>query len=167
MEDFFKYLVVIIFVISFLNSLFKKKPSQLDVKKPLSPDPWSPNRESAPVYLPPEAVDANENDYAIQKEIEKMFGKETPVVKPELPAPSIKYSSPETTAYAVSIPEGYSGETKKEQVSEITQLLDKKTKTEEAARRFRESINEKLHHPESLKDYIIISEILGKPKAFE
>ena len=32
---------------------------------------------------------------------------------------------------------------------------------------FNKSIKNKLQVPESLKDYIIISEILGKPKAFE
>ena len=40
-------------------------------------------------------------------------------------------------------------------------------KSEYSSDWFNKNIRNKLKTPESLKDYIIISEILGKPKAFE
>ena len=179
-HDFFRYLVIFIFIISALRSLFKKKPTQPEIKRPMPPVPWSVGRESGQVNTPQDETDFEGDDAAVQREIMKMFGREFPAAKPETPAPvfvpvpdttpvpvqAAQYASADS-AYAVSIPEGYQEETKKTAVSEIAQLLEKKTKVEESARRFRESIKEKLHHPESLKDYIVISEIMGKPKAFE
>jgi hypothetical protein len=63
----------------------------------------------------------------------------------------------------------------------ITEEEVKRDYTEERAKEFERQLNKKeynsdwfsknitnkLQNPESLKDYIIISEILGKPKAFE
>jgi hypothetical protein len=166
-HEFFKYIVIIIFILGALRSLFKKRPPQEPVKKPQSPEPWNDGREAAPVYKPPVEVNTDVDDYTIQREIEKMFGKVTPVSKPEPPVQEVQYSSPDTTAYSVIIPAGYQEEAKKETVSDITRILEKKTKADETARRFRESIKVKMQTPESLKDYIVISEILGKPKAFE
>ena len=173
-HEFFKYIVIIIFIIGALRSLFKKPPPKEQVKRPMPPEPWGVGRESGPVYIPPEEANFEGDDAAIQREIEKMFGKVSPVEdlssprkrgSPEITEPAVQYISPDTTAYAVTIPAGYQ-EAKKETVNGIALLLEKKS-DDEAARRFRESIKEKLHHPESLKDYIVISEILGKPKAFE
>jgi hypothetical protein len=166
-HDFFRYFIIIIFVIGALRSLFKKRPPQQQIRRPQTPEQWSVGREAAPVYKPKEEVDFEGDDAAVQREIMKMFGKEPPVVKPEVPVPPVQYSSPDTTAYAITIPAGYSGDLRKDQLSEITHVPDKKLISEEAAFRFRESITNKLRHPESLKDYIVISEILGKPKAFE
>jgi len=181
-HDFVRYFIIFIFVIGALRSLFKKTPQQ-QVRKPQPPEPWGAEKEPDRGSTPKEDVDFEGDDAAVQREIAKMFGKETPVEKPKppvrltlsqrtqeipnIPVPPIVYSSPDTTAYAVNIPAGYSGDLKKDQLSEITHAPDKNLINEEAARRFREGISNKLRHPESLKDYIIISELLGKPKAFE
>jgi hypothetical protein len=199
-NEFFKYLIIVIFILGALRSLFKKSPQQ-QVKKPQQPDPWSSGQESPVVYTPRKVVNAevDVDDYAIQREIEKMFGKaaapapksistypekqvspenaapsssyfpSTPEVNlksPEIIVPSTLYPSPEK-AYAVSIPAGYDDNTKKEMAGVIPHAPDNKLSGDESSRRFRASVKLKLRNPESLKEYIIISEILGKPKAFE
>lgn len=50
-HDFFRYIVIIIFVLGALRSLFKKRPQE-PVKKPLTPDLWSAGKEAPPVYAP-------------------------------------------------------------------------------------------------------------------
>jgi hypothetical protein len=182
-NEFFKYLVIIIFILGALRSLFKKSPQQ-QVKKPQQPDPWSPRQESPVVYTPRKVVNAevDVDDYTIQREIEKMFGKvaapeATSVPKPvptylekqrspELPAPAVQAPTVDP-AYTVSTLSGYSEEIKKEMAGVILHVPDNKLSDDESSRRFRESVKLKLRNPESLKEYIIISEILGKPKAFE
>jgi hypothetical protein len=99
-------------------------------------------------------LDAGEDDFAITKEIEKLFRKDIP-----------DESSSSVKIEPVKLVEA---EVKRDYTEERAKEFEKQlNKREYSSDWFNKSIRNKLQVPESLKDYIIISEILGKPKAFE
>ena len=148
MDTFIQYLFYFIIIAAFLNSIFGKK------KKPSAKEPTPPSYERGAEYKRPESLDAGEDNFAIMKEIEDLFKKDIPV---EL--------NPSVITEPVEIKKT---ETKRDYTEERAKEFEKQlNKREYSSDWFSKSITNKLQVPESLKDYIIISEILGKPKAFE
>jgi hypothetical protein len=152
MDNFIQYVFYLIIIIAFLNSIFGKKKKAETKPVPQGPASQPYNREID--YTQTEPLDAGEDDFAITKEIEKLFRKDIPTKA----SPSIKVEP-------VGIGET---EVKRDYTEERAKEFEKQlNKREYSSDWFNKSIRNKLQIPESLKDYIIISEILGKPKAFE
>ena len=152
MDNFIQYVFYLIIIIAFLNSIFgkKKKVETRQVPQESASQPY--DREID--YTQSESLDAGEDDFAITKEIEKLFSKDIHIEA----SPSIKVEPVEITVTEVK--RDYT----EERAKEFEKQLNKR---EYSSDWFNKSIRNKLQNPESLKDYIIISEILGKPKAFE
>ena len=152
MDNFIQYVFYLIIIIAFLNSIFGKKKKINTKQVPQEPASQSYSRETD--YTQDQPLEAGEDNFAITKEIEKLFRKDIPV---ELP-PSIKAEQVEINV--TDVKRDYT----EERAKEFEKQLNKR---EYSSDWFNKSIRNKLQVPESLKDYIIISEILGKPKAFE
>jgi hypothetical protein len=119
---------------------------------PKEPAPQSYEREND--YQQVESLGAGEDNFAITKEIENLFKKDMPTK----PSTSVKIEPVEITETEV----------KRDYTEERAKEFEKQLhKSEYSSDWFNKNIRNKLQTPASLKDYIIISEILGKPKAFE
>jgi hypothetical protein len=152
MDNFIQYLFYFIIIAAFLNSIFGKKKKTETKPVPNEPAPQSYSRETD--YTQAESLGAGEDNFAIMKEIENLFKKDMPVNS----SSSVKIEPIEITETEVK------RDFTKERAKEFEKQLNKR---EYSSDWFNKSIRNKLKTPESLKDYIIISEILGKPKAFE
>jgi hypothetical protein len=152
MDNFIQYLFYFIIIAAFLNSIFGKK-KKIDTKTvPQEPAPQSYDRGND--YQQAESLGAGEDNFAITKEIENLFKKDMPTK----PSTSIKIEPVEITETEV----------KRDYTEERAKEFEKQLhKSEYSSDWFNKNIRNKLQTPASLKDYIIISEILGKPKAFE
>jgi hypothetical protein len=152
MDNFIQYVFYLIIIIAFLNSIFgKKKKAET---KQIPQEPASQPYEREIDYKQSEPLDAGEDNFAITKEIEKLFRKDIPIEA----LPTIKVEPVEITKTEIK------SDFTEERAKEFEKQLNKR---EYSSDWFNKSIRNKLQIPESLKDYIIISEILGKPKAFE
>jgi hypothetical protein len=152
MDNFIQYVFYLIIIIAFLNSIFGKKKKSETKTETQEPESHPYDREID--YTQAEPLDAGEDNFAITKEIEKLFRKDIPME-----------SLPSINVEPVKINET---EVKRDYTEERAKEFEKQlNKREYSSDWFNKSIRNKLQNPESLKDYIIISEILGKPKAFE
>jgi hypothetical protein len=152
MDNFIQYLFYFIIIAAFLNSIFGKK--KRTETKPVPQEPASQSYDRGKDYQQAESLGAGEDNFAITKEIENLFKKDMPAKS----ASSVKIEPVEIT----------STEVKRDYTEERAKEFEKQlNKREYSSDWFNKSIRNKLKTPESLKDYIIISEILGKPKAFE
>jgi hypothetical protein len=152
MDNFIQYLFYFIIIAAFLNSIFGKKKKTETKSVPQEPASQSYDRGND--YQQAESLGAGEDNFAITKEIENLFKKDMPAKS----SSSVKTEPVEITATEVK--RDYT----EERAKEFEKQLNKR---EYSSDWFNKSIRNKLKTPESLKDYIIISEILGKPKAFE
>ncbi|MDR3668777.1 MAG: hypothetical protein P4L35_18215 [Ignavibacteriaceae bacterium] len=149
MDNFIQYLFYFIIIAAFLNSIFGKKKKAGNKPVPQEPLPQTYNRDNDK-----QTESFGEDNFDITKEIENLFKKEIPV-KSSAPIKIENVTTPET-------------EVKRDLTEERAKEFEKQlNKREYSSDWFNKSIRIKLQKPESLKDYIIISEILGKPKAFE
>lgn len=204
MEDFFKVLIWVIIIISFLISIFKKKNKEKP-KAAQNPrqDPNLRSNISQKAEPPKRSVENKEeidsyND--MLAEIENLFKKETESEKSASGKNSQEVIPQTKTSDKTKIEEHeekkrstqYDPQWHKETASEHTLIddwekeekaLEKKAavdfNVEKKAKKFQETMNqkpepigifkhtikEKLKHPQTLKDYIVMSEIIGKPKA--
>ena len=152
MDNFIQYLFYFIIIAAFLNSIFgkKKKVETRRVPQKQEPDSFGTDTIDSGTYTPK----SNDEDYTILNEIENLFKKDMPVE----PITAAKVEE-------VKIVEPISNMSYiEERAKEFEKQVNKR---KDDSDRFRMNIKNKLQNPESLKDYIIISEILGKPKAFE
>jgi len=150
MDNFIQYLFYFIIIVAFLNSIFGKKAETR--KAPEEPATLQYGREIESTKA--ESWNEGEDNFAITKEIEKLFRKDIP----EELSKSVKIEP-------IKIIET---EVKKDYTEERAKEFEKQlNKRQYSSDWFNKNIRNKLQNPESLKDYIIISEILGKPKAFE
>ena len=152
MDNFIQYLFYFIIIAAFLNSIFGKKKKIETKQVPQEPAPQSYSRETD--YSQAGSLGLGEDNFAIMKEIENLFKKD----RPSEASPSVKIKPAEITETGVK--RDYT----EERAREFEKQLNKK---EYSSDWFNKNIRTKLRNPESLKDYIIISEILEKPKAFE
>jgi hypothetical protein len=152
MDTFIQYLFYFIIIAAFLNSIFGKKKKTETRQVPQEPAPQSYEREEE--YKRDESLEAGEDNFEIMQEIENLFKKDFPAKS----AAPINSEPIEATDI----------ETKRDYTEERAKEFEKQlNKREYSSDWFNKSIRNKLQTPESLKDYIIIAEILGKPKAFE
>jgi hypothetical protein len=152
MDNFIQYLFYFIIIAAFLNSIFGKKKKAETMRVPRQPEPDSYGSDT--IDNMSNASETIEEDYTILKEIENL-------IKKDLPAePTSKMIKEEVKAEVVDFRKDYIEEKAKE-------FEKQDVKRKDNYDWFSINIRSKLKNPESLKDYIIISEILGKPKAFE
>jgi hypothetical protein len=186
MDNLFEILIYLIIIISFLSSIFKKK--QQPQKKPPVQQPQREDyyqTEQTEVSIP---QPQRKEEYDILRELEDFFkvGEESAGIK--LPKPQETYAENAPTVEEHASTESWQEDTvsenvrnewerKQEEVSKrisrINPELEKQAAMFESSLDRKEnvfsgialSVRSKLTHPETLKEYIIFSEILGKPKA--
>jgi len=183
MDNFFEILIYLVIIISFLSSIFKKKKQQQRPSR-------TPQQEEYPQADVSIAQTQSKEEYDVLREIEDFFKvgselpgqKKTTVAKPEKPISIIqtKEQSKSDSWHSPTVSEhAYTDdwERKKAEVRQKTSRVD--SGIEKQAAKFEESlvkvkplsseitslIKTKIKTPSTLKEYIIFSEILGKPKA--
>jgi hypothetical protein len=182
MDNVFEILIYLIIIISFLSSILKKKKKQQ--QKPPARQPQPEDYYQAEVSVPQAQT---KDDYDIIKELEDFFkvGSEPPEKQtPLIPEPPGKMTHTEertrreiwqTRTESEHNVEDW--ERKKAEVTKRMAQVDSGIKKQAA--RFEESlakkevvfssivmsVKSKIANPSLLKEYIIFSEILGKPKA--
>jgi hypothetical protein len=184
MDHFFEILIYLIIIISFLSSIFKKKKQQ---QKPSAQVPQQEEYTQADISA---AQTKPKEEYDVLREIEDFFkvggdipGQEkTTGAQPQEPVSIIQakgQSKSDSWHTPTASEHAYTNdwERKKEEVKQIISQVD--SGIEKQAAKFEESlvkikpvaseitslIKTKFKNPSSLKEYIIFSEILGKPKA--
>jgi len=182
MDNLFEILIYVIIIISFLSSIFKKKKQQQ--QKPPAQHPQSADYYETEVSVP---QTQSKKEYDILKELEVFFKVGTEPTKQEIPIPKEQpkrmthieehtrtdsWQTPTTSEHLADV-----WERKKEEVSKRVARVD--SSVEKKAAMFEESlerkesvyssialsVKSKMKNPSTLKEYIIFSEILGKPKA--
>ncbi|OGU72455.1 MAG: hypothetical protein A2V93_05735 [Ignavibacteria bacterium RBG_16_34_14] len=187
MDDIFQILIYIFIIVSFLASLFKKKqkPQDKSSEPAFKPTP-QPRMETKP---------SQQEDYDILKEIEKMFKTEIPAPQKEremtLQKENIETPSEHTRSedwhqpsqqehkatFSEHTPEMW--EDKRRKTEEKRKVVNEKiikqatmfekhlTRTDGEKSDIRKNMKQRFKEPASLKEYIIFSEIIGKPKALQ
>ena len=182
MDNFFEILIYAIIIISFLSSIFKKRKQQQ--QKPPAPQPQPEEQYQAEVSVPQTRT---KEDYDILKELEVFFKVGTEPTKQEIPVPQelpkkitqieerTRRESWQARTESEHLVEDWEG--KKAEVKKRMALVD--SSVEKKAAMFEESlarkeviyggiamtVKSKIANPFTLKEYIIFSEILSKPKA--
>ncbi|MCL6494600.1 MAG: hypothetical protein K6T54_07445 [Ignavibacterium sp.] len=182
MDNFFEILIYLIIIISFLSSFFKKK----------EPEQKRGNNQPLPKSEPTDYTDTKietktEESYDILKELENIFKENmgVPAPKPEQENKTVIQQREEE-----KFQEAYGRNFDKEDVRRVSaesraiksrddlRKLDEKTlreaekfeellKYQSELKKMKHPIIDKLHNPQLLKDYVLISEILGKPVAYK
>lgn len=183
MDNFFEILIYLIIIISFLSSFFKKK----------EPEQKRGGNQPLPKSEPSDYTDAKietkpEESYDILKEIENIFKENmgVPVPKPEEENKTV-IQQKEEEKFQDAFDRNYDKEDVRSRVSaesraiksrDDSKRLDEKTlsdaekfeellKSQSEFKKRKHPIIDKLHNPKSLKEYVLISEILGKPVAYK
>ncbi len=193
MDNIFEILIYLFIIVTFLSSIFKKKKPI--PQKPESHVPQ--HREEVDLSYSPEmeietstAKSSSTDEYDVLKELEQFFkvGEPQPARKPKpQPVPQSilfeqkKKNAEESWRSKTESEHMYEDvwEKKKREIASKKKEIDsltfsQVTKFEELTKEmkvcpstFQRNIKEKIMRPASLKKYIIISEILGKPKALK
>ncbi len=186
MDNLFEILIYVIIIISFLSSIFKKK--QQPQKKPPVQQPQQEDyyqAEQTEVSVP---QTQSREEYDILRELEDFFKVGDESTERRVPVPQ---HQPETvtTDEEHTRREIWQEKTKSEHVaddwerkkSEVKKIISSvDSSIEKKAAIFEESLERKesvyssialsviskMKNPSTLKEYIVFSEILGKPKAF-
>src|ERR1017187_1181501 len=137
MDNFIQYVFYLIIIIAFLNSIFGKKKKAETRQASQEPTPQSYDRETDDIQA--ESSGAGEDNFAITKEIEKLFRKDFPVDA----LPPVKVEPVEIIETEVK--RNYT----EERAKEFEKQLNKR---EYSSDWFNKSIRNKLQNPESLKD---------------
>ena len=182
MDNIFEILIYLIIIISFLSSIFKKKKQQQ--QKP--PTQQTQHEEYSQVEVSTPQTQSK-GEYDILKELEVFFKVGTESTKQEIPIPQelpkrmtpieehSRTDSWQTPTSSEHLADDW--ERKKEEVSKRVARVD--SSVEKKAAMFEESlerkesvyssialsVKSKIANPTTLKEYIIFSEILSKPKA--
>jgi hypothetical protein len=184
MDNVFEILIYLIIIISFLSSIFKKKKQQQ--QKPPARQPQYEETYQADVSAPQTQP---KEEYDVLRELEDFFkvGNEpagqqipmpVPLEQPKKMTPIEEHKRTEswqTPTSSEHVADDW--ERKKEEVSKRIARVD--FSVEKKAAMFEESlerkesvyssialsVKSKIKNPATLKEYIIFSEILGKPKA--
>ena len=175
MGDVFQILIFLIIIISFIAPLFRKKDQQKKQQQQRQRSPSQGNLDEASVEST--AIESKQQDVDVLKELENFFKvgnveenqKENFIETRQKPEPEIKSQA-----------SGYKSEweRKKEEVEKVVKTFDKNI--EKQSEKFEEQltyqqtqrtndmiprIKGNIRKPNTLKEYIIFSEIIGKPKA--
>jgi hypothetical protein len=183
MDNIFEILIYVIIIISFLSSIFKKKKKQQQ-KPPViqtQQEEYSQAEVSVPQTQPKE-------EYDVLKELEDFFKVGDEPTKQQIPVPvppkqpkipNMEEHVRTDSWHAKTESDHYvdEWERRKSEVKKIISSVD--SSIEKKAALFEASLDEKdatfssialavkskMKSPSTLKEYIIFSEILGKPKA--
>jgi hypothetical protein len=186
MDNLFEILIYVIIIISFLSSIFKKKKQQQQ-KPPMRQTQQEEyyQAEQTEVSVP---QPQSKQEYDILRELEDFFKvgdvpteRKAPTPQPQnesLPSAeehtkSEDWKSPTESEHYVDQWERKKTEVKKI-ISSVDSSIEKKAAMFEESLERKESVyssialtvKSKIKNPSTLKEYIIFSEILGKPKAF-
>lgn len=192
MDNFFEILIYAIIIISFLSSFFKKKgqPKQPQDNSTKKPETISYSQRSAQVE--PEIMNQKNEDYDILRELESLFKGEIKIpeqqktqsssetlsnipdrdIDTEIDKRTLRnaedrnYIKPRATERRTSI------EQRKKEMTKVDSNIEAKAKEFEKVlagprkqKAARTEFNRKLKNPANIKEYILFSEILGKPKS--
>lgn len=184
MDNVFEILIYIIIIISFLSSIFKKKQK---TQQRTQQRPQSDNYEQKEVAV---SEPQSKEDYDVLKEIEDFFkvgseqygqGKRVPVEQESSETDYRIEETPKTeTLQTNSAAETFRSEIEKQREELKLKRAMVDSVVEEKAKQFEEllakpvqpvksvaaAIKSKLRNQQNIKEYIVFSEILGKPKAF-
>ena len=181
MDNIFEILIYLIIIISFLSSIFKKKQQQ---KRPPAQQPDRDDNYQSEVST----TQSKPKDYDILRELEDFFksgdvsiDKSTPVPQQQTETTSSieeneefdSWHEPTRSEHTVDNWERKKGEVQKI-LTGVDSAIEKKAaefedslwKKDKEFSGLALSIRSKFKSPSTLKEYIIFSEILGKPKAF-
>ncbi|QQS37260.1 MAG: hypothetical protein IPM56_04710 [Ignavibacteriales bacterium] len=183
MDNVFEILIYAFIIISFLSSFFKKKTKE----QPKTTGTFD-NEESVSVTTykgtPVKAEKKEVDDYDILREIEKMFKTETAEspervpqrVEPIKQAPQsvLKTDTKKVASeHSATLSEhvfsksiSYDDANYRSKLKpKSAQQTEKYFPTKKENKKVLTDLRRKLRDPSSLRDFVIISEILGKPKA--
>ncbi len=192
MDNLFEYLIYGFIIISFISSFFKKKKPRPKEPSNLTPHQRTDIMENKIVDIPPSQKSKAE-DYNILKEIESFFDVGQPQqTEKEVHSDKKMYEGAKNRANYIPVPEKSFHtltpsehtftdpwdvkrkelEKKKEKLSpEIEKWAsayeESLIRKDSAATGIIKDIKERIKSPSTLKEYVIISEIIGKPKALK
>ncbi len=179
MDNIFEYLIYLFIIISFLSSFFKKKKTETKTGEQ-SPKP--------PLRTESQTRTSQQEDYDILKEIEKMFKTDSsyPDTERSIEKGEERFESSsehlDTTDWhqpVISEHKYESWEEKNRKAEEKRKAVNEKIVKQaemferrlsgkrELQSEIKKTILQKFNNPKSLKEYIIFSEILGKPKSLQ
>jgi hypothetical protein len=182
MDNFFEILIYLIIIISFLSSFFKKKEPE---KKTGGASPFPKDETSD--YEETKIETKQSENYDILKEIENIFNENMGIPLPE-PQQENKTVLKQTKNenFQKVLDKNYdkedirreSAESRAKRSRDEYKKMDENTlkqaeifeellRSKSENRKTKHPIIEKLHNPQTLKEYILISEILGKPVAYK
>lgn len=181
MDNYFQILIYLIIIFAFLNSLFRKKPKA----EPPQRRTGSPETGEQNGYSSSEKIQTGE--YDILKEIEGMFKgesdsydkrkMESEIEKAKMQkVPMEEHTEDkewhESSASEHELDKSWHRITEFKRDTASNALIEKEAERFEHILAEREKevlfpfdeLRKKLYAPETLKDYIVVSEIIGKPK---
>jgi hypothetical protein len=182
MDNLFEILIYVIIIISFLSSIFKKKKQQQ--QRPPTQQPQADEEYQSEVAVP---QTQSKEEYDILKELEVFFKVGTEPTKQKIPVPqepakkithleeqtrTESWQTPTLSEHVADVWERKKDEVSK-RVARVDSSVEKKAAMFEESLERKESVyssialsvKSKMKNPSTLKEYIIFSEILGKPKA--
>jgi len=184
MDNIFEILIYLFIIVSFLSSLFRKK------KKPHT-GRQEQNVKPTPEPKPPQRT-LQQEEYDILKEIEKMFKTDIPVPEKEkvetfegkeIESEHIKtedWQRPTELEHKATLSEHtteiWEGKRRKadesrkainEKIIRQAEMFEKHLKKKGSTTDIKKNIRQRFKEPASLKEFIIFSEIIGKPKALQ
>src|SRR3990172_9228125 len=157
MDDYFQYLIYLFIIISFLSSIFRKKDKpQSKPGEPTPNPPVKPKRSTS------------QEDYDILKEIENMFKTEKwdEEIQSEHGSTSSEHRLENWEDKRKKIEER-KRQTLNEKIVKQAEMFEKNLMKKRQVVDVSKTLKQKFKRPSTLKEYVIISEILGKPKAFQ
>jgi len=183
MDNIFEILIYVIIIVSFLSSIFKKRKQQK--QKPPAQQSQSDQYSQAEIAVPQAQP---KEEYDVLRELEDFFkvGEEPtrqqiPVpIPPQQPKiPNMEEHVRTDSWHAKTESEHYVNEWERKQsevkkiISSVDSSIEKKAALFEASLDKKDAtfssialaVKSKMKTPSTLKEYIIFSEILGKPKA--
>ena len=194
MDNIFDILIYALIIISFLSSLFRKKKKEL-IKKQLIQSQTHDQQKiiEGQNIQPSPSVQTQDQEYDILKEFEDFFkvGKPEADSKVQQQIESIEETEESKGKFSIVPEESFHTQTasehtfvdpwdiKKSEIEKreksISPIIEKKAtaferylkKPETSATKISRKIRESMKRPSTLKEYVIISEIMGKPKAYK
>ncbi len=196
MDNFFEILIYILILISFISSFFRKKDKEKKAEQQRNADNQPGRHPVQEKTVVPEETKPAES-FDIVKEMEKFFQVGQPQEKPKPKALTTNIEDkikeeirqrrdfkevPEDSFHKRTVSEHTfvdPWDKKRKEIERFKKSVDKRT--EKKAEKFQEyleirttaatdiiqTIRQRLSDPSSLKEYVIISEIIGKPKALK
>ena len=192
MDNIFEYLIYGFIIISFISSFFKKKKPLPKEPSDLTRHQRTDITENKIIDIPPSQRPKAE-EYDILKEVENFFNVRQPQQTETkahtdkqmyegarnrenfIPVPENSFHTTTTSEHSFTDPWDIKRKELEKSRIKLSPKIEKKVsayeegliRKESAATGIIKDIKERLNSPSSLKEYVIISEIIGKPKALK